>query len=354
MSVIASASATIKFVGKSGTYTVIIMSPQGDIWQEWQGDLANNPNPPLVPDFEQLKPVMYFVCTSSRVLEGLVSPSAINYEFNGTLLTFDPTTFLSTNPGLQGVFKKIFPSSGQPYYGLQILKNIAPLSGYASASIRMEATVTYGTQSDQIQASFPISIQQSTGTAYSVHIVAGDNYNFVITKKNTSVKLKAKTYQAGAEIPTTGLTYVWEKMGPTGWQTLTTQTGQEITVTNDDINAYGEYRVTVKKDNVPLGSDVQGVMDVSDPFDIDLCPVPADQTITEDTSGNGQVVYTPKVVKRGTTDQVLPSALFDFVVKSAAGNILGTSSAPCASYTVTRAMCIQGGGSLEIFVTANA
>lgn len=351
MSIIASASSTVKFVGKAGTYFATIMSPQGDIWQEWQGDQTINPNPPLLPNFEDTKPVMYFVCTSSRVLEGIVTPTAINFEFNGTQLTFDPTTFLSTNTGLEGVFKRVFPATGQPYYGLQILKNIAPVSGYASASIRMEATVTYGTQSDVIQASFPISIQQSSGSAYNVHIEAGDAYNFVITKNNTSVKLKAVAYLGGSEVPASNLSYVWEKMGPSGWAAIA-NTSQEITVTADDIQTYGEYRVSVKTGTSILGSDIQSVMDASDPYDIDMCPVPKDKTITEDESGNDKVVYTPKIVKRGTNVTVLQGTLFSFVVRDAAGNIVGQSSAPCASFTVTRAMCIQGGGPVEIVASA--
>lgn len=349
MAIIASASASVKFVGKSGTYFASIMSPQGDIWQEWSGDIADNP--PLLPDFSVTKPIMYFVCTSSRVLEGIVAPASINFEFNGILLTFDPVTFESTNTGLEGVFKRVFPSTGQPYYGLQILKNIAPISGYASATVRMEAAVSYGTQSDLIQASFPISIQQSSGSAYSVHIQAGDSYNFVITKNNTSVIIKAVTYLGGSEVSPSSLSFAWQKMDKNGWVAIT-NTSQSIVVNADDIQTYGEYRVTVSKGDSILGSDIQSVMDASDPYDIAMCPSPADQTITEDESGNDKVVYTPKVIKRGSNVQVMQGTLFSFVVRSAAGNELAKSSAPCASFTVTRDMCVQAGGPVDIIASA--
>lgn len=33
----ASTTRTIKFIAKAGTYTALIMCPDGDIYQEWEG-----------------------------------------------------------------------------------------------------------------------------------------------------------------------------------------------------------------------------------------------------------------------------------------------------------------------------
>lgn len=311
----ASATRTIKFISKAGTYSATVISPEGDLYQEWVGTPGNASG--VYPDYAVMRPVLYFVCTSSRVAEGIVTPDAIDFYFNGTKIVFSGDTSTGTFAGL---FKKIAPAGDNPYFGLQILGNIADASGYAPAVIRMVARVSYGTQSDDIQADYTIPVQQSTGTSYHVTIAAGDNKNFVITEKSDSVILKAMAYLSGAAL-TNNLTYKWEKMAPTGWSVLAGETAQTLTVAEADINTYGEYRVTVSRDGVEIGTDIQGVMDASDPYDIDPHPSPDDETISEDPGGNGQVTYAPVVVKRGTNVKAL-NTLFYFVIKDAAGNYL--------------------------------
>ena len=343
----ASATRTIKFISKAGTYSATVISPEGDLYQEWVGTPGNASG--VYPDYAVMRPVLYFVCTSSRVAEGIVTPDAIDFYFNGTKIVFGGDTSTGTFAGL---FKKIAPAGDNPYFGLQILGNIADASGYAPAVIRMVARVSYGTQSDDIQADYTIPVQQSTGTSYHVTIAAGDNKNFVITEKGDSVILKAMAYLSGAAL-TNNLTYKWEKMAPTGWSVLAGETAQTLTVAEADINTYGEYRVTVSRDGVEIGTDIQGVMDASDPYDIDPHPSPDDETISEDPGGNGQVTYAPVVVKRGTNVKALDT-LFYFVIKDSAGNYLnaGEMNTAKASCTVMRAHCVQAGGDVSITITA--
>lgn len=342
----ASTTRTIKFISKAGTYTAVIMCPDGDIFQEWQGSQSGVTK--IIPDFTVSPKDLYFVCTSSRVAEGVATPDAMTYYFNGTKIDFSGDTSIGVFAGL---FKKISPSGSNLYYGLQIVKNLVEAAGFAPATIKMVATISYGTQSDEIQASYTIPIQQSTGTSYRVTIAAGDTKNFVITEKGGSCILKAMAYQGG-EVITTNLTYVWEKMGATGWETLLGQTAQTLTVNADDITTYGEYRVTVSRGGVEIGKDIQGVMDASDPFDIDPHPNPEDEAITEDASGNGQVTYTPVVVKRGTNTKAIDTTFY-FVVKDAAGVYLNSDRDTAkASFSVTRAMCQQASGDVSVTITA--
>jgi hypothetical protein len=324
------------------------MCPTGDLYQEWEGTPTDITA--IYPNYANTKPLLYFVCTSSRVAEGVATPDGMDYYFNGTKIEFSGDTSTGT---FAGYFKKIAPSGTQLYYGLQILKNIADIAGYAPAVIKMVAHISYGTQSDDIQASYTIPIQQATGSSYRVTIAAGDTKNFVITEKNGSCILSAKAYQSGGEI-TRDLTYQWEKMAASGWQVLTGSTASTLTVQASDIDTYGEYRVTVYRAGAEIGKDIQGVMDASDPFDIDPHPNPADEAITEDTSGNSSVTYTPVVVKRGTNTQAI-STLFYFVIKDAAGVYLNSASdrtTPKASCAVTRDHCIQAGGDVSITITA--
>jgi len=344
----ASTTRTIKFLSKAGTYTAVIMCPDGDLYQEWEGTTNDVTN--IYPNFANTKPLLYFVCTSSRVAEGVATPDAMDYYFNGTKITWNGDTSTGTFAGL---FKKVAPSGDNLYYGLQILQNIAAAAGYAPAVIKMVAKISYGTQSDEIQAEYSIPIQQATGSSYRVTIAAGDNKNFVITEKGGSCILKAMAYQSGNTL-TKDLTYQWEKMDASGWTVLSGKTGQTLTVNADAIDTYGEYRVTVFRGNVEIGKDIQSVMDASDPFDIDPHPSPEDEAISEDTNGNGEVTYTPVVVKRGTNTKALDTTFY-FVVKDAAGVYLNSSSdrtTAKASYSVTRAHCQQAGGDVSITITA--
>ena len=343
---VASTSRTIKFISKAGTYTAAIMSPSGDLYQDYEG--TTNDVTAIYPNFETLQPILYFVCTSSRVAEGVANPDGMEYYFNGTKITFSGGVSTGT---FAGYFKTVAPSGDQLYYGLQIVKNIAALAGYAPAVIKMVATVSYGTQSDTIQASYTIPIQQATGSSYRVTIAAGDTKNFVITTKGGSCILKAMAYQSGNAL-SKDLTYVWEKMGATGWETITGATAQTLTVRADDINTYGEYRVHVSRAGAEIGSDIQSVMDTSDPYDIDPHPSPEDEAITEDTTGNGEVTYTPVVVTRGTSSKALDTQFY-FVLKDAAGVYLNSDrTTPKSSQTVTRAHCVQAGGDVSVTITS--
>ena len=343
---VASTSRTIKFISKAGTYTALIMSPSGDLFIDYEG--TTNDVTAVYPNFATTKPILYFVCMSSRVAEGVADPDAMEYYFNGEKITFSGGVSTGT---FAGYFQTVAPSGDQLYYGLQILKDISALAGYAPATIKMVATVSYGTQSDTIQATYTIPIQQATGSSYRVTIAAGDTKNFVITAKGGSCILKAMAYQSGNAL-TKDLTYVWEKMGASGWETITGATSQTLTVYADDINTYGEYRVHVKRAGAEIGTDIQSVMDASDPYDIDPHPSPEDEAITEDTTGNGEVTYTPVVVKRGTSTKALDTQFY-FVLKDAAGVYLNSDrTAPKASQTVTRAHCVQAGGDVSVTITS--
>lgn len=343
---VASTSRTIKFISKAGTYTALIMSPSGDLFIDYEG--TTNDVTAVYPNFATTKPILYFVCMSSRVAEGVADPDAMEYYFNGEKITFSGGVSTGT---FAGYFQTVAPSGDQLYYGLQILKDISALAGYAPATIKMVATVSYGTQSDTIQATYTIPIQQATGSSYRVTIAAGDTKNFVITAKGGSCILKAMAYQSGNAL-TKDLTYVWEKMEATGWVTITGATSQTLTVYADDINTYGEYRAHVKRAGAEIGTDIQSVMDASDPYDIDPHPSPEDEAITEDTTGNGEVTYTPVVVKRGTSTKALDTQFY-FVLKDAAGVYLNSDrTTPKTSQTVTRAHCVQAGGDVSVTITS--
>ncbi|MDO5395660.1 MAG: hypothetical protein Q4F07_06820 [Bacteroidales bacterium] len=347
----AQTSRTIKFISKSGTYNAMITSPQGDVFQEYTGT-APGAVTSVRPDFSQTRPVLYFVCTSSRAAENPVTPADVAIFFNNVELTFDENG-LSNNPGMEGVFKKIVPGVGQIYYGVQILSDIAALSGYAGASVRIEAKVNWHTQTDIITASYTIPVQQYTGESYRVTIAPGDTKNFVLTEKGDTCTLRAIVWQGGTEI-TGALTYKWfqqDPAEPSGWRELPGAAAQTLTVGDDDVSTYGAFRVEVSLSGALIGADVQSVMDASDPLDIDACPDPADEAIYEgDTAAT--VTYTPQLVQRGSGVAITPQPLFTFVVYDAAGVAMSPLPAvPAASFAVTYAMVEQAQNDVTLIIS---
>lgn len=343
------AQIEIKFIAKSGTYTSLLQSPSGDLYQDYSGDSSDAGT--IAPDFSTTQPTLYFICTSSRVAEGVVTPDAVAWYFNGNEISFDSSTLLSTGT-YAGYFKKVYPGDVYPYYGIQILKNLVELSGFASAAIKASATVSNGTASDTIQATYNIRIQQATTNGYHVTIAAGDTNNFVITSKSGSCVLKAMVYQGSSEIAS-GLTYKWQKMEAGSWNTLS-NTAQTLTVSADDIDTYGEYRVVVSLNGAEIGTDIQGVMDVSDPYDIQPNPSPEDHTIVEGV--NDSVTFTPTVVTRGTTTAAPGTFKFYFTATDAVGNYLNSDRTTLQeSFVVTEDMCIQAGyADVSLMIEAKA
>lgn len=362
---VASASRTVKWISKGGTYSAMISSPAGDLYQMWEGTQAQVTK--IYPDFTKSSspyyhPVLYFVAASSRSNENPVTPVSIDFYVGATKLTWSGDTSTNNFNGHTGHFKKVAPSGSQLYYGLQIMKNLVEDFNFAPITVRMVAHIENGTQTDELEASYPIPISVSTGSTYRVTIAAGDTKNFVITEKGGSCILRAKVFYGGEEI-TTNLTYVWQQLTSTGWVTLSTTT-QNLTVNADDIDTFGTFRVTVSQDSTELGKDIQGVMDTSDPYIIDANPLKSsssteywDETIEEDNSNRASGYYKPRLLVRGS-DTAVTTGLqgFTFIVRDAAGVFLNPSSertTPAAGCAITTAYCQQAGGDLSVDIFAH-
>jgi hypothetical protein len=350
-----SASRYAKYLKKSGTFMATIVTPYGDLYQEYT-DMGSGAYA-ITPDWASYseKPYLEFVCISSRTVTGevAISNSQIRWYMNDVEITFSGTTSTGVYAGLFSI-----GSSGgtTPRQRLVINKNLAEAAGYASCVIKAVATVVSGSQSDQLQATYTIKIQQKSGTSNRVTIVAGDSNNFVITGKSgtgSTCVLKAMTYQDGAEL-TSGLTYKWYKMTGTAWEQITglSDTAQTYTVKEADIETYAEFKVEVffNGSEDAFGQDTQGVMDASDPYMIQPNPTPSDETIEEGTGGT--VVYAPKIVNRSTNAAIATQPLFDFVAMNAVGLIINSASG-VSTFTVTETDCINGGGGdLTVVITS--
>jgi hypothetical protein len=355
-----SAQAEVQFYRQSCTYTVVLMSMSGDLWQEYTQE---GTNVTITPDWSVTanQPTIEFVCVSSRVSTGEVSVSSSNIKwyFNDTEISFGSNN-ISTGT-YAGIFKKVTTSNGRQ--GLTITNNIAAAAGYASCVIKAAATVIDGSVSDTITATYSIPIQQSSGNSYKVTIAAGDSYNCVLGNDNNSVKLKAMTYFEGAAATAT-LTYQWYEWNGSDWKAISGATSQTLTVYKNStdgtpyVDTYKEFKVVVSiSGSDPIGSDVQGVMDVTDPYSVMPNPDPADQRIMEGSGGS--VTYYPTVINRNSGTAISPQPKFNFYARNAVGVTKKTASNVAVDktnkvgFTIDETDCSDVGGNISVVMTTN-
>lgn len=342
----ASKIVEVKFTPKAGTYTTLIQSPSGDLYQEYAGEAGAIGT--VAPDFSSTRPLLVFIATSSRVAEGVAVPTSIEWYFNGVKLSFSNNVSTTSINGETGHFQYVpYAAGSQDYFGLRILKNLVNAAGLAPCTVKAVARVAYGNKADTIKAEYVINISKSTGSPYKVTIAAADNKYFTIREKGGSCSIKAVAYQGGAEI-VSALTYKWYKLTSGSWQLMNGYTGKTVTVTGSMVDCYAQFKVEIYRSGVLLGSDVQSVMDVSDPYDIVANPSPADMTIENEGES---VVFTPYVVKRGTTTKAFDSR-FRFTFTDSVGIVLnvGQNTVPAYSGTVTYAMCAQANSDVNVTI----
>lgn len=344
----ASSVRQVQYTRRGNVFMPYIQSSLGDLFQEYQGT-SDRPET-ISPDYVTLRPMLSLIITSSLVSQGVVVPTAVDWYFNGTKLTFGPDR-LSTNSfgGEVGHFENVPYAAGmQNYYALRLRKNLVKASGGAACLLKAEAAVGVGNTSDRIQAIYSIPITVGVGNAKRVTIMAGDNHFFTLTDQGQSCLLKSVAW-LGSDQLSAGLTYKWYALQGGVWQILSGQTGQTLAVTNNMVNSSGQFMVEVFQNGTLIGTDVQTVVDASDPLDILSNPDPASETIEEGSGGT--VTYAPVLVKRGSTAKFKDTKFF-FTALDAAGNVLNPSTARTAqaSFSVTEGMCRQASGNVSLTI----
>lgn len=348
----ASSIRQVVYVRKGGVYMPYLQSNMGDLFQEYQGSADNPTN--IAPDFPAMQPVLSLIITSSLASQGVVVPKSVKWSFNGTELAFGSNN-ISTNTfgGETGHFENIpYKAGTQNYFSLRLKKNLVKASAGAACTLKAEATITVGNTSDKIQVVYSIPITVGVGNSKRVTIMAGDDKFFTLTEKGQSCILKAVVWLGDDQL-NSDLTYQWKTMQSGTWQVIAGQTGQTLSVTNDMVDTTGQFMVEVFQNGISVGNDVQTVVDASDPFDILPNPNPESESIEEGSGGS--VIYTPVLVKRGSTTK-FKDVQFLFIATDAAGNILNpdTYRMPQASFTVTEAMCQQASGNVSLTIMTAA
>jgi len=351
MAIISQGTFPIKFIQNSGSFNTYLISPDGDIYQNYIGESTSGLS--FSPNFEVTPRRLNFVNVSSRTAEnnanGLFNPDSVVWYANGTKLTFGDDD-LSTNAfnGVTGHFKRITPGTNSNFHALSMVKNLAGDFGLAPVIIKGVGALYFGETPDYVEATYTIPIKPTTADKVSVHIVSDDGKGFLITEKGGSCTLRAEASNFAGDILPDALTYEWEQYNTEAWEKLSTTT-QTLTVTGDMVASYGLFRVRVSKDGKEIGVDAQGVLDTSDPYILEPNPTPADSTIRESAT-EGQpgsyVTFNPKVKTKGGVD-VTSQVTFTYFAHDAVGNEFGTSN------TITKEMCMNTQGEIAMDIIAN-
>lgn len=332
----ASASGQIYFDKILGTITLDLNSNTGRIYQDYEGSEDNPIN--VAPDFATSRPLLELVPISSNAADGIIVPSAVKWYFNGSLLTFGEDR-VSTNSfyGETGHFEFVpYQAGTQNYYGLRIIKNLVKAANMVDAKILAEADFTRDSYTRTVKAQYDIPVNKVTANQIRVVIVAPDNKNFTIREKGESVQMKAVA-RIGATELNSGLVYKWYRMESGTWTLLPDKNTQTITVESSLVDSKEIFKVEVVQNDNVIGLCTQEVADATDPYEILLNPVPENMTISKP---GDTVVFTPVVVKRGTTEKAVDT-LFFFTFTDLAGVILNpdTNTVAAVSGTITYDMC---------------
>lgn len=373
------AQRTIKFINKVGTYTAYLQSSQGNLWQTYS--IINGAYTNIVPNFAEIQPVLYFVCISSRV-SGVSNVNGVpTWYFGSTQLNTGSTLSTGSINGvaISDIFELVNPSSGQPYYGLKIKRNLVDVTQGASVSVKAvgQLLISGTGTTDDIQAQDAIRITPASSNGVHVQIVditpvsaSVTGRNFTFTSEGQTITMRADTYQGSTQL-TQNLTYQWQKISGGSWVSISDATSQTLTVSEDDVMTYAQFRCLVSQSGTQVGVGTANIMDATDPFVIEpglmsgtkviegvTYTLKEDETIEETTD---IVAYAPKIVSRdsGTEQTAFTAQGFYFTYKAGDGTdqtpsgLSGQVVANSSNYPVNYDIC-QSCGDISVIIESVA
>ena len=333
----ASKSLTLHFTSKGGAYSAIWMSDRGDLYQEYE---VNGSTTTYYPSITATNPITMHLTVASARTNGLVTPTSVTYYANGKELTFNGVN--CTTAGMTDIFR--LTASGD----LQIIGNLGKVANNSSFSLQAKISVS-SSGADTFYVSAPVTMSPYNGADYArVTLAPGDDKNFTISQKGGSCILSALVTKGGVEI-TTGLTYEWYKFQSGAFVLLSGKNTKTLTVQEADVESYALYKLVVKESGSELGSDAQGVMDASDPYDIVLNTwvndggggndvSTNDLTLNDEMPDSAYIKVQAMLVARGQTTAAVVSGTkkYEFSVVSSNGtSMFGQNLSATDNYKIT-------------------
>ena len=244
------------------TYTSQIVCSMGDLIQYFDSTR-------VLPDWSDTNghPVLVFH-TVSTVGDGETDIANMSLYFDGVKVIAAPASTDS-----DGRFQLAKGAGG--LWRCYILKNLVapgPTSNSANHTIRMLGEKADG---GKIQASIAVSCAPLTDSGRRAVIIAGDSNCFTVDQaKNNACVLKAMLYDKGIiSDPPNGFAFQWfRQSADSGWDTINGATGQTLTINASSVETMAVYRVRVYNSSKPTEEyyDVQSVMDIGDPYYLNL------------------------------------------------------------------------------------
>lgn len=339
----ASASCTLTRMRNGVSYTAIIVSSLGDLYQYYDSSR-------VVPDFSagaSEQPVLTFICGATASTDDV--PPTIKVYWDGVEVTFANLNVGTTNNAVTGlaagtikIEQKGDPATKKPWK-LRFVKNIATATATTQPGHSLKIVGIFAAGRTEAVKAFDLTPLTESGEA--VHIISGsaDATPFVVdqNKANSKCTLVAQVYRAGKAVTTTaGYGFQWYKKDVTeasGWKLLAGKTGQSLEVTASDVETYAEYKVEVTHGGTSF-ADTQSVMDVGDPYYVTLSitdqnNASADGSMNGDIAANEARKYTAGLVSR-SGGSVPPIKTCNWLISTVDGVIQNGFTSNTNSYGV--------------------
>ena len=300
----------VTVVSDGTTFHTILQCTIGDLYQTYEGDYSSPSN--ITPNFEQAsyKPLLVFQAFSAQEGTGAsynLAGATAKWYVGDTLLSFDASGASTTKfGGVSGHFIQT-TSDGNP--ALKIVKNLIGVNLGNSFLIACTTSISVDNTSVDLKASAPASITLGTENTKKVSIIATSTTDlFTIKEKGGKCTVAAMVISGDSE-SSAAYTYKWYLPDSKGvWTLKQDGSNKQFTVNEADVNSSTLVKLEVYNGNSLYGMDVQTINDVSDPYLLvpNCCTKNGDGTYTlrAETvrrSETGNLVYLPKLYKRGST-----------------------------------------------------
>lgn len=315
----------------------------------------------FTPDFETLadnvKPAVVPILVNTAT-GALMTPQTLTWKYNGITLTFGGDG-LSTNEGMEGVFKKDtaystnYDGSAKTVEALRVLKNLVPLSGYDNDRITISGTIEVGGNQIAFDGiSTEVIIQKSTGATFDVVIADG-----ILTQNIRQITLTATLWNEGSVVSDLGdYSFEWKIIDTDGSDEAFTNVSTSSTqkVVADDVNWQARVRCTVKKGSDVVATGFCTVTDYSDPVQGQFNVTGIEGL----TVKRGQTATVTPVAKRRDSGTTVTVSSWEWRTMDNAGADFTLTGKSAATFTATSAQVTysdmeRAGYGMNIYVSAD-
>lgn len=315
----------------------------------------------FTPDFETLadnkKPAVVPILVNTAT-GALMTPQTLTWKYNGITLTFG-SDGLSTNEGMEGVFKKDtaystnYDGSTKTVEALRVLKNLVPLSGYDNDRITISGTIEVGGNQIAFDGiSTEVIIQKSTGATFDVVIADG-----ILTQTTRQITLTATLWNEGSVVSDLGgYSFDWKIIDTDGSDEAFTNVSTSNTqkVVADDVNWQARVRCTVKKGSDVVATGFCTVTDYSDPVQVQFNVTGIEGL----TVKQGQTATVTPVAKRRDSGTTVTVSSWEWRTMDNAGADFTLTGKSAATFTATSAQVsysdmARAGYGMNIYVSAD-